>query len=107
MVNPHVVLNVLHIAILGPLLIGTGLRADWMPLTPTVLIALGVGIMAYHAWKIYLTSRWINWFHALVVGPALIAAGAMPAERWPRELLLMLGIAAIGYHGFYLIKAVS
>jgi hypothetical protein len=108
MVNPHIVLNVLHILILGPLLIGAGLRADWMPLSPTVLIALGVSIIAYHAWKLVGTpTRWINWFHALAVGPALIAAGALPAERWPREVLLMFGIAAVGYHGYYLIKAIS
>ena len=43
-------------------------------------------------------------FHALVLGPALIVAGALPAQRWPRELILMFGFAAIGYHGFYLVN---
>jgi len=105
--NPHIILNLLHILILGPLLIGVGLRASWMPLTPKILIILGVGIIAYHLWKVMKTGRWINWFHALAVGPALIAAGALSEERWPRELLLMGGIAAVGYHGYYLATALT
>jgi hypothetical protein len=105
--DPRIVLNVAHILVFGPLLIGAGLRAAWMPLTPMMLIAIGVGIIVYHLWKVIRTGRWINWFHALAVGPALIAAGALPVERWPRELLLMAGIAAVGYHGYYLAGALT
>ncbi len=99
--DAHTVLHLLHLLVLGPLLIGVGLR---MPISPTALIVLGVGIALYHAWKLLAKpTRWINWLHIAAVAPALIVAGALPDARWPRELLMMLGIAAVGYHGYYLV----
>ncbi len=104
--DTHQILHLLHLLVLGPLLIGVGLRSTWLPLSPTALIALGVGIALYHAWKLLANPmRWINWLHIAAVAPALIIAGALPDARWPRELLLMLGIAAVGYHGYYLVSA--
>lgn len=108
------ILNLLHILIFGPLLIGLGLsqaesRYQVLPaflMTPTALIAIGTVIALYHAWKLIVApGRWINWFHIIAVAPTLIAAGALPDARWPRELLLMLGIAAVGYHGYYLVAS--
>lgn len=106
--DTHTILHLLHLLILGPLLIGLGIRSPWLPLSPTALIALGAVIALYHAWKLTAApTRWINWLHVLTVAPALIVAGALPDGRWPRELLLMLGIAAVGYHGYYLVAPLA
>jgi hypothetical protein len=47
-------------------------------------------------------SLWVNLFHVLVVGPALLAYG-LSGQRYLRELVLMLAFAAMGYHGYYLL----
>jgi hypothetical protein len=51
-------------------------------------------------------SAWVNYFHALIVGPLLVYIGykGIETSRKYFEMLLMLGMAAIGYHGYYLYK---
>ena len=95
--DTHTIVALLHLLILGPLLLAVGF--NYIP--ANVTLALGALIIVYHLYKYFGTSRgsWVNLLHILVVGPALILAGALPASRWPRELVLMLGFAAIGYHG--------
>jgi hypothetical protein len=48
---------------------------------------------------------WVNLIHIILVGPLLIYIGYHGAKtsRLYFELLLMLGFAAIGYHGYYMI----
>jgi hypothetical protein len=49
---------------------------------------------------------WVNLIHILLVGPLLLYIG-YNGEKTPRlyfELLLMLGFAAIGYHGYYMLE---
>jgi hypothetical protein len=74
-----------------------------------VLLGLGVFIIFYHIYKTYLKysagkNPWVNLFHIFVVGPLLIYIGYnnRSTPRSAYELLLMLGFAAIGYHGYYL-----
>jgi lipoprotein signal peptidase len=47
---------------------------------------------------------WVSLIHILLVGPLLVFIGynAEKTSRLYFELLMMLGFAAIGYHGFYL-----
>lgn len=111
--NAHTIIQLAHVLILGPLLVTIGLGKG--P-SPNLVAALGVFIILYHAYKTYvkltsgsghgLASAWVNLIHVFVVGPVLVAEGLYPA-RWSREVTLMLAAAAIGYHGFYLVKGVS
>lgn len=48
---------------------------------------------------------WVNLLHIFIIGPLLIYIGYY-GEKTARlyfELLLMLGFASIGYHGYYLL----
>lgn len=98
--DTHRILHLAHILVLGPFLlaVGTGYIA------PSVYITvIGIAITVYHVFKMSQKGvNWINLFHMIAVGPALIAYGA-GAPRYIRELILMLGIAAIGYHAYYLV----
>jgi hypothetical protein len=75
-----------------------------------MLLILGIIIIIYHSYKAYIKLKagknpWVNWIHILLVGPLLIYIG-YNNKNTPRlyyELLLMLGFAAIGYHGYYMI----
>jgi len=51
-------------------------------------------------------NPWVNYIHLFIVGPLLLYIGLNreKTERRYFEILLMLGFAAIGYHGYYLIE---
>ena len=105
-------INVVHIAILAPLFIYVGLQRDQVH--EYVFYALGLMgavVLAYHAYKACMKltagqSAWINWIHILFVAPLLLLLGYLKkdANRRYFEMLLMLGFAALGYHGFYVIR---
>ena len=103
----HAIIHATHLLILGPLLIaiGLGYLSGW----PKVVAGLGIVIMLYHAWKTYAKwsagkNPWVNLLHLLVVGPFLIAEGTLSnPPRYIKEIIFMLGIAAVGYHGYYLV----
>ena len=100
--NTRQIINLAHILILGPFLlaIGTGYI-----LPSTYVTGAGIAIALYHVFKMSQKGvNWVNMFHAIVVGPALIAYG-VGAPGYVRELILMLGIAAIGYHAYYMVVA--
>ena len=101
----HATVHLLHLFILGPalLLVGTGATDNWVPLP--AIAAIGALITLYHVYRLYEKYRngqpgWVSLVHILVVGPALIGYG-LTGERWIREIVFMLGFAAIGYHGYY------
>lgn len=106
--NSHIILNLLHMLILGPFLLYIGLG---YPIPSWVLIAAGIIIILYQSYKVYAhysqqEAIWVNLFHVIIVGPALLAYG-LTEERYIKELIFMLGFAAIGYHGYYLSKAIA
>lgn len=99
------ILHLLHILILGPFLLYVGLG---YPIPPWALTAVGIIVILYQSYKVYVhysqqEAVWVNLFHVIIVGPALLAYG-LTEERWTRELIFMLGFAAIGYHGYYLFQ---
>jgi hypothetical protein len=100
--NSHQIINLAHILILGPFLLAVG--TGYIP--PSKYIAgIGIVIALYHVFKMSQKGvNWVNMFHTVVVGPALIAYG-VGAPGYVRELILMLGIAAIGYHAYYMVAA--
>jgi len=74
-----------------------------------VLIGLGIILFLYQAYKAYTKfaegkNPWVNLIHVALVAPLLVYVGVRGEDtsRPAFELLLLLGFAAIGYHGYYL-----
>jgi len=109
----RILVYLFHLLFVGPLLIYVGINRDKIPSVMfPILFYLGIFIILYHSYKVYNNikigkSYWVNLFHILIVGPILVYIGynREKTERLYYELLLMLGFAAIGYHGYYLIES--
>jgi len=102
--------HLFHIIIVGSLFLYVGIKKTNIPnFMYTVLTILGVIIILYHSFKVYKKLKeglnpWINYIHIFIVGPLLLYIGinGKKTQRPYFEILLMLGFAAIGYHGYYL-----
>jgi len=112
--NTESVVHLFHVLIVGGLFMYVGIQRTDIPnaLFP-ILFWLGVIIIFYHIFKVYKyitqgKGYWVNLIHILLVGPLLIYIGYNrdKTARLYFELLLMLGFAAIGYHGYYLLTSV-
>ena len=103
---------IFHIFLVAPLLLYVGIQRD---ATPGWLFGL-LGVLAaviflYHGAKVYkkfasgAPGAWINWIHVLLVAPLLAYIGLWKAGTPRRffEMLMMVGFAALGYHGYYLV----
>ena len=102
--------HLFHIIIVGGLFLYVGINRDKIPKALfTGLFWLGIVIVFYHIYKTYNYLKlgkvyWVNLIHIFIIGPLLIYIGYY-GEKTARlyfELLLMLGFASIGYHGYYL-----
>jgi len=108
--NPEVLVHLFHILIVGTLFLYVGIKRDKIPIYMyPFLLALGIIIILYHVYKTYNYIKadkpyWVNLIHILLVGPLLVYIGynRENTQRKYYELLLMLGFASIGYHGYYL-----
>jgi Na+-transporting methylmalonyl-CoA/oxaloacetate decarboxylase beta subunit len=106
-------IHLFHILVVGTIFLYVGIKSKNTPaFMYPVLLAMGVVILFYHAYKVYLKvaagkNPWVNLFHILVVAPLLIFMGynKQNTPRYAYEFLLMLGFAAIGYHGYYAIMS--
>jgi len=109
---PDMPRHLIHLLAVGPLFVYVGLHRENVP--DAVFNALGdVGLVVlfYHSYKAYLKlkdgqSAWVNWIHILLVAPLLLILAYLKkdANRRYFEMMLLLGFAAIGYHGLYLIR---
>ena len=105
-------LHLLHLVALGPLFIYVGLERENVPDNVfTGLGLLGLLLLFYQSYKAYLKlkdgkSAWVNWIHILLIAPLLLILGYLKKDASRRyfEMLLLLGFAAIGYHGLYLMR---
>jgi hypothetical protein len=102
-------IHLFHILIVGSLFLYVGIMQNKIPhFMFRVLILLGIIILAYHIYKVFKNPKtaWINYIHIFLVAPLLIYIGynVEKTSRKYYELLLMLGFAAIGYHGYYMIQ---
>jgi hypothetical protein len=113
--NPELLVHLFHIIIVGGLFLYVGIYKTNIPKTMfPVLLGLGLVIILYHMFKVYTYIKqgkgyWVNLIHILLVGPLLLYIG-FNGEKTARlyfELLLMLGFASIGYHGYYLALALA
>jgi hypothetical protein len=106
----HTYVHLFHILFVGSLFLYVGIQRTEISSTMyPILLWLGVFIIIYHIYKAYNYMKlgkgyWVNLIHIFLVGPLLVYIG-YNREKTARlyfELLLMLGFAAIGYHGYYL-----
>jgi len=113
--NKESLVHLFHILIIGGLFLYVGIEKTNIPkIMFPILLGLGIVIILYHTFKVYSyiiqgKGYWVNLIHILLVGPLLIYIGSH-GEKTARlyfELLLMLGFAAIGYHGYYLALATN
>ena len=104
--------HLFHILLVGSLLLYVGITKTLMPeFMYSILLGLGLIIVLYHSFKVYNYVKlgkgfWVNLIHIFIVGPLLVYIG-YNREKTSRkyfELLLMLGFASIGYHGYYLFQ---
>ena len=104
--------HLFHILIVGGIFLYVGIQKTKIPkFVYPLLFVLGIIIILYHIYKLYVKIKsgknpWVNLIHIILVGPLLICIGYNKenTKRLFFELLLMLGFAAIGYHGYYLFK---
>lgn len=102
--------HLFHVLIVGSLFLYVGIIGNKIPsFFYPILFYLGILIIIYHSYKAYNKiliekSAWVNYIHIFFVGPLLMIIGYYGAETSRKyfELLLMAGMASIGYHGYYL-----
>ena len=113
--NINLLVHLFHIIIVGGLFLYIGINREKNP-KPLFSIILGLGIIIifYHIYKAQKYVKegkgiWVNLINIFIVGPLLIYIGynKEKTQRLYFEILLMLGFASIGYHGYYLVKSLS
>jgi hypothetical protein len=114
--NSHILIALFHIFTVVPLFFYVGFARDntATQLYP-ILFGLGLIVLFYHLykavvkWQVGAPSAWINWIHALVIGPVLIYIGRRGKDtvRGAYEILLMLAFAAAGYHGLSVVRELN
>jgi hypothetical protein len=103
--------HLFHILIVGSLFLYVGINNINIPkIMYPILLYLGIIIIIYHIYKTYNYIKqgkgyWVNLIHIFIIGPTLIWIGYNKEKTSRRyfEILLMLGFASIGYHGYYLL----
>jgi hypothetical protein len=101
------IVSLFHILAVVPLFLYVGFMRDKTSShVYPILLGLGLIVLIYHAYKVVRkmqlgsSSAWVNWIHALFVGPLLIyiGHGGKDTPRSAYELLLLGGFGAAGYH---------
>ena len=101
-----------HVLLIGPMLLIIGMKQDYLPeFSNKIILSIGLFVLGYHLYRAFkkisekgIQSAWVNYIHILLVAPTLIAIGYLGKDtpRYIREISIMLGFAAIGYHMYYL-----
>jgi hypothetical protein len=104
-------INVLHVLLIAPALIYIGYIRDVPDVVFHGLLGLGVVLVLYQGYRAYEkyaagANPWVNLIHVLLVAPLLVVVGYWGAETPRRyfEMMMLLGFAALGYHGLYMIR---
>jgi hypothetical protein len=113
--NTILLVHLFHIIIVGSLFLYVGInRVKISKMLFSILLGLGSVILFYHIFKVYKYLKegkgiWVNLIHIFIVGPLLIYIGYNKdkTQRLYFEILLMLGFASIGYHGYYLLQSLA
>ncbi len=88
-----------------------GIKRDKIPhVMFSILIGIGIFIAGYHLFKaLKKKDAWVNYIHIFLIAPLLVFIG-FTKEKTPRkyfEMVLLLGFASLGYHGYYLVQTLS
>jgi len=102
--------HLFHVLFVGSLFLYVGINGNKIQsFFYPILFYLGIFVIIYHSYKAYgkiiiEKSAWVSYIHIFLVGPLLIIIGYNGAETSRKyfDLLLMAGMAAIGYHGYYM-----
>jgi hypothetical protein len=101
------IISIFHILVVATLFLYVGIKKTDIPSFMFLsLLGLGAIIIPYHVYKASIKkSGWVNYIHIFLVGPLLMYIGYNGAatERRYFELLMMLGFASLGYHGYYIL----
>ena len=100
--------SLFHILFVGILFLYVGINQLKTPaLIFPLLKYLGIIIIIYKSYLKIMDNKsaWVNYIHIFLIGPLLVTIGlnGINTSRPYFELLLMAGMAAIGYHGYYLL----
>jgi hypothetical protein len=105
--------HVFHLAVVGPAFLYVGLaNKETLPdYVFHALLTVGLIVLAYHVYRAYTKfteskSAWVNLIHIFLIAPLLLWIGYMKKDAGRKyfEMLMMLGFAAMGYHGLYLVR---
>jgi hypothetical protein len=115
MISTFIIRNLFHLLIVGPLFLYIGINEkNISSFFYPILFYLGILIVFLHCYLGYLKiskgiNPWVNVIHILFIGPILIYIGYYKSKtpNYFYQLMLLLGFAVIGYHGYYLIKDYS
>ena len=103
-------IGLFHVLVVSILFIYVGIMKTEIPAFMfSLLLGLGAILIPYHAYKAYVKKTgWINYIHIFLIGPLLMYIGynGIATERKYFEILLMIGFAALGYHGYYTLKEI-
>jgi hypothetical protein len=78
---------------------------------PTLLV-IGILILVAHGYSVITkygqknSGLWVNLFHIIIVAPIILSIGikGVQSPYYLFQFMIMLGFAAIGYHGYFMIK---
>jgi hypothetical protein len=106
-------IHLIHIIIIGSLLLYVGIKGKNMPafMYPTLLV-IGILILVAHGYSVITkygqknSGLWVNLFHIIIVAPIILSIGikGVQSPYYLFQFMIMLGFAAIGYHGYFMIK---
>lgn len=110
------VLSLVHLFLFIPALFAVAFfRSDMPPWAFIACLTAGLGIGAYHAYRLYgrlmsgSSYAWVNAFHLLILAPLLVWIGVHGREtaRSVYEALLMVAFAGLGYHLYSIVREVN
>jgi len=111
----HLILSLFHIFLVAPLFFVIAfLRSDLPLWAYQALIGLGLFVLVYHGYKLFLRLSqrssyvWVNAIHVLFVAPLLLYIGYNKQEtpRGAYEIAAMTGFAVLGYHLYSLVQQI-
>jgi len=104
----NVSIHLFHILFISGLLFYVAIiRGSVHPWTFPFLVALGIFVFGYHAYKCFLKKgNWVHYVHLILVSPLVVYIGLSKTQTPPAayELLLLLAFATLGHHLYYLLK---
>ena len=104
--------HLFHILFVTSLFLYVGIQQTKIPkFVYSFLLGFAVVIFFYHTYKTFVKlsshkNPWVNLIHMFIIAPTLFIIG-FNKETTPRfyfEILLMLGFASLGYHGYYMVS---